>query len=252
MRNKQTPETDQGKSQLRAPVAALLFDPATRPALSDVLDLARRDRAFDVIQHDAVSGRGELLRDGMTFACAGLSPGAALPIDTALQLIDLPGDFVPADHAAVMLGAGPQLAGAGHLLPVARVLAALVLALGGLPRARAVAWLPARLAMSPAWFAEAVGRWLEGGPFPALALTALVRREDGFASQGLAYFVGQEFVFAGKDGILREVDARGAVRLTDWLIAHGPVDCAREVELAGFGPVLIEPDGQNGLRARSV
>ena len=59
-------------------------------------------------------------------------------------------------------------------------------------------------------------------------------------------------MFAGKDGVLRESDARGAVRLADWLVAHGRVDSPREIELAGFGTVLLEPDGQTHLLARSL
>jgi len=235
-----------------APVAAMLFDPAELPGLNDIVALARTGRAFGVTHQDADAGQAELLRDGLTFDCHGLAPGAPLRMDTALQLVALPGDFAVAEHALVTLGPGPHLADAGQLLPVVRMLAGLVLALGELPGLRAVAWLPARLAMSPAWFAEAIGIWLKGGPFPALALTGLARSELGFASQGLSYFVGQEFIFSGKDGALRESDVRGAVRLTDWLVAHGRVDTRREVELAGFGTVLLEPEGQNSLRARSL
>ncbi len=235
-----------------APVAALLFDRALRPALTDIVALSRTSGVFGVTHQDSAAGQAELLRDGLTFDCLGLAPAASLAMDTALQLVALPGDFAIGDHALITLSPGPHLAGAGQLLPVVRMLAGLVLALNELPGLRAVAWLPARLAMSPAWFAEAIGAWLKGGPFPALALTALARSERGFASRGLAYFVGQDFVFSGKDGVLRESDARGAVRLTDWLVAHGPVDTPREIELAGFGKVLLEPDGQNSLRARSL
>jgi hypothetical protein len=234
------------------PVAALLFDPAVQPGLTDVAALAHVDGAFAVTHQDAVAGQAELLRNGLTFDCHGLAPGDPLVMATALRLFALPGDFSVADRALVTLGPGAHLAGAGQLLPVVRTLAGLVLALGDLPGLHAVVWLPARLAMSPAWFAEAVGVWLKGGPFPALALTALARTEQGLASEGLSYFVGQEFVFSGKDGILRESDARGAVRLTDWLVAHGRVDSPCEVELAGFGTVLLEPHGQDRLAARSL
>lgn len=230
----------------------MLFDPASRPSVADVAALARTSDAFAVTHQDVAAGQAELLRDGLTFDCHGLAPGGAMGMQTGLQRIALPGDFALNDLALVTLGPGPHLAGAGQLLPVVRMLAGLVLALDDLPGLRAVAWLPAQLAMSPAWFAEAIGAWLKGGPFPALALTALARSERGLASQGLAYFVGQEFVFSGKDGVLRESDARGAVRLTDWLVAHGRVDSPREVELAGFGTVYLEPDGKNSLRARSL
>ena len=240
------------KASACPPVAGLLFDPPSRPAVADVVARSLASGAFAVTHQDGPAGQVELLRDGLTFDCCGLAPAEPLAVLTGLNQVALPGDFAASDLALVTLGPGPHLAGAAQLLPVVRMLVGLVLALHELPGLRAVAWLPARLAMSPAWFAEAVGVWLKGGPFPALALTALARSERGFASQGLSYFVGQEFVFAGKDGVLRESDARGAVRLADWLVAHGRVDSPREIELAGFGTVLLEPDGQNHLLARSL
>jgi hypothetical protein len=230
-----------------APVAALLVDPAEQPSLLDLAALARASRSFGVTHQDADAGQAELLRDGLTFDGHGFAPGPVLEADATLQQVALPGDFAAADLAMITLRPGPHLAGAGQLLPVVRMLAGLVLALSDLPGVRAVAWLPARLMMSPAWFAEAVGVWLRGGPFPVLALTALARSEGGFASSGLAYFVGQEFVFSGKDG-----DVRGAVRLTDWLVAHGRVDAPRKVDLVGFGTILLEPDEYNNLHARRV
>ncbi len=235
-----------------APVAALLFDPAARPDVAAIAALARHSGGFAVTHRDDAAGHAELLRDGLTFDCLGLAPGALLHVASALQQIALPGDCAIADLALVSLGTASHLAGAAQSLPVVRMLAGLVVALGDLPGLRAVAWLPARLAMSPGWFAEAIGAWLGGGPFPALALTALARSERGLASRGLSYFVGQEFVFAGKDGVLHERDARGAVRLTDWLVAHGRIDARCEVELPGFGTVLLEPDGPDSLRARSL
>jgi hypothetical protein len=238
-----------------APVAALLLDRAARPSLGDLETLGHTTRAFRITHADGdqtVSGNAELLRDGLTFDCHGLAPAAALRMDTPLETITLPDNFATGDHALVTIGPAPDLAGAAQLLPVVRVLSGLVIALSELPGMRAVTWLPARLAMSPDWFAQAVGIWLKGGPFPALALTALVRSEQGYASRGLAYFVGQEFVFSGKDGILREVDVRGALRLTDWLVAHGRVDVPQEVDLPGFGTVLIEPESDNSLRARGL
>jgi len=251
-RNSDKRRPDPPASKAGAPVVALLFDPAARPGLAEIAALAERSDGFALTHRDEAAGHAELLRDGLPFDCLGLAPGGQLQLDTALQQIALPGGCAPGDLALVTLSPGAQLAGAGQLLPVVRMISGLVLALGALPGLRAVAWLPARLAMSPDWFAEAVGAWLHGGPFPALALTALARTEHGFASRGLAYFTGQEFVFAGKDGILRERDARGAVRLTDWLVAHGRIEAACEVELPGFGTVLIEPDGPDSLCARSL
>jgi hypothetical protein len=226
------------------PVAALLVDPADQPSLLDLTALARSSRAFDVTHQDEDAGQAELLRDGLTFDGHGFAPGPMLPAETALQRIALPGDVVPAGLAMITLRPGPHLAGAGPLLPVVRMLAGLVTTLSDLPGVRAVAWLPARLMMSPAWFAEAVGAWLRGGPFPALALTGLARTDSGFASSGLAYFKRQDFVFVG--------EARGAIRLVDWLIVHDRVVAPCEVDLAGFGKVLLEPDASGTLRARGL
>jgi hypothetical protein len=235
-----------------APVAGLLFDPALRPGTADLEVLSLKSAAFAITHRDDPAGHLELLRDGLMFDCQGLGRGAPLHLDSALQQVALPGDFVAGDLALLTFSPGAHLAGAGQLLPVVRILAELILALADLPGLRAVVWLPARLAMSPAWFVEAIGAWSRGGPFPALALAGLLRSESGFASRGLAFFTGQEFLLTGKDGVLREADARAAVRLADWLVSHGRVDSPCEVDLAGFGTVWIEPDRPDHLRVHSL
>ncbi len=236
-----------------APVAGLLFDPAAQPGADNLVTLAQIAGTFDVVRRDdrptAKGGRAELLRDGLMFDCRGLAPAPPLAVATVAQTIALPPAFASAAHALVTIAPGPQLAGAAQLLPVVRILAGLVLALAELPAVQAVVWLPAQIAMAPAWFVEAVGIWLQGGPFPALALTGLLRCDGGLASQGLAYFTGQEFVLSGRDGSLRENDMRGAVRLTDWLVAHGRIDAACDVDLTGFGTVRLMPEAPDRLRA---
>ena len=233
------------------PVAALLFDPEARPVLADLQALSL-GRAFRVMDDGGVGGHARLLCDGLAFDCQGLAPATARRIDTPLQSITLPAGFAAADQALVTLSPGAELAGAARLLPVLRVLSGLVITLADLPGVRAIAWLPARMAMSPAWFAEAVGIWLNGGPFPALALTALSRSDEGFTSRGLAYFIGQEFVLTGRNGVVRDTDARGAIRLTDWLVAHGRIDSPQTVELPGFGTVYLEPAGSDAVLARTL
>lgn len=238
----------------RAPVAALLFDPASRPGPSEIRALAQASHEFVVTHHDDDAGLVELLREGLTFDCHGLELPTGLHAARAmqqpvLQQISLPEGLALTDLAWVTVEPGTHLTGLGALLPVVRIVAGLVIALGALPGLRAIAWLPARLAMSPTWFELAVNAWLRGGPFPALALTGLARTERGLESRGLSYFIGQEFVFLAQNGVLQENDARGAVRLTDWLVAHGRIDRACEIELAGFGRVLLEPEGENCLRA---
>ncbi|MEO0031616.1 MAG: hypothetical protein RIS94_1374 [Pseudomonadota bacterium] len=230
-------------------MAALLFDSNARPDASAIAARAAASAAYSVTHVEGAAGWVEVLRDGLTFDLGGLAPAAGAMPEAAAHLIGLPRDYAEQGLAAVSIAPGPHLAGAENLLPVVRVMAALVAELAALPDVRAVAWLPARLAVSAAWFAEAVGVWLTGGPFPVLALTALARSGSTFRSEGLGFFIGQEFELVGRDGVLREIDSRIAVRLTDWLVAHGRVDAGREVVLAGAGAVWLEPDGPGRLVA---
>lgn len=236
----------------RKPLAALLFGKTSRPAAAMLSEIAVGTNAFSVINTAfAEPGCAELLRDGLTFDLAGLAPAAVLPTPEAVHRVALPQNFSPADCEAAWFTAGPHLEGAEHLAPVLRSAAAILRQLADLGGLEAIIWCPARIAVSPAWFSEAVGIWLAGGPFPALALTALARTENSLMSEGLSFFTGQEFILWGKDGAPGREDSRIAVRLTDWLFAHGRVDSAREVVLSGVGTVWLEPDGSKRLNART-
>lgn len=234
-----------------APVAALLFEPADRPD-ADAVAALTANAVFDVLDSRRPAGCIELLREGLTFDLVGLAPAAAVAPVKAAHVVALPQTFAESGLEALFLSAGPHLAHAEHLLPVVRCTAALLLELAGLPGVKAIEWLPARQVMSPEWFAEAVGAWLDGGPFPVLALTALSRSGQAFYSDGLGFLIGQEFTLYGKDGQLSPTDSRVAVRLTDWLVAHGKVEVAREVVLAGVGPVWLEPDPAGRIAARCL
>jgi hypothetical protein len=213
--------------------------------------LAAETHAFAVINPaNAAPGCAELLRDGLTFDVSGLAPAAPLTAPEAVHRVALAPDFSMAGCEAAWLTTGPHLSGAENLLPVLRVATGILRQLTRLEGLEAIVWRPARIAVSPAWFAEAVGIWLEGGPFPALALTALARTERSLASEGLDFLIGQEFTLWAKDGAPGREDSRIAVRLTDWLFAHGRVETPREVVLPGAGAVWLEPDGPKRLNAR--
>lgn len=242
-----------------APVAALLFEPGRAPALADVQALAQRNGRFAVnVPVDGSDGSGgsatwlELLRDGLTFDLAGFDGVHALPDGAVVHQVGFEPGPPLRDHAALTIAPGPHLAGAAHLLPVVRVLAALLVDLLELPGAVAVVWLPAHLASTPGWFTRAVGAWLVGGPFPALALAAIDRRDAIFTSWGLRFLIGQEFRFVARDGVPDDRDSRLVLRLADWLVAHGRVDAGREVVLAGAGAVWLEPDGAGLVNARRL
>ncbi len=230
------------------PLAALLFGEQSRPAADRIAALAAETDGFALINTThAQQGAAELLRDGLTFDMAGLAPAEPLLPPEAVHRVALPAEFAPAQCEAVRFLAGPHLAGAEHLAPVLRVAATILRHLTQIEGLEAIIWRPARIIMSPVWFAEAVGIWLAGGPFPALALTALARTEQGLASEGLGFLIGQEFTLSAKEGTAGREDSRIAVRLTDWLFAHGRVEAPREVVLAGAGAVWLEPVGHNRL-----
>ncbi len=232
----------------REPLAALLFGRDARPAADALADLAAGPDGFTLLNTTkAPQGTAELLRDGLTFDMAGLAPAPPLAAPDAVHRVALPNDFSVSALEATWFMVGPHLAGAESLLPVLRVAAAILRHLAGFDGLQAIVWRPARIVMSPQWFAEAVGVWLAGGPFPALALTALARSEHGIASEGLAFLTGQEFMLHARGGTPSREDSRIAVRLTDWLVAHGRVERPREVVLAGIGAVWLEPEGQNKL-----
>ncbi len=231
----------------------MLFEAAARPDVPALANLAVQSGEFSLVEGGAAGtpfGCTELLCEGLTFDLGGLAPREFFPVPDFTHSVSLPLDFDPAGLVAVTFAPGPHLAGAQHLLPVVRVAAGLVLKLAALAGLRAIVWHPARTIMSPAWFAESIGIWLAGGPFPAMALTALVRSKRGFDSDGLAFLIGQEFSLQAKGDAPSREDSRIAVRLTDWLVAHGRVDAACEVVLSGAGAVWLEPAGQNKLNVR--
>lgn len=233
-------------------MAALLFDPAARPDAAAIDRLTEAAGGFAVIAADPARGEAELMCDGLGFGLRGLAPAPALALDRAGQALGLPASFAPEGLALITIGPAAGLVGAGRLLPVVRVLAGLIEALGDLPGLVAVSWLPAQLVMAPDWFSAAVTPWLNDGPFPALALAGLERGADHIASRGLGYFIGQEFTLAAQGNSPAEDDLRVAVRLIDWLVAHGRIDAPARAELTGYGTVELAPDGPDRVRARRL
>ena len=145
---------------------------------------------------------------------------------------------------AITLRPGAHLAGGGNLLPVVRSMVDVAAALVALPEVQAVVWHPARSGMAPAYFAQVVGKWLEGGPFPALGLTALAREVDGgLRSEGLAFFTGQELRIEPVRDESPAQAAKIAIRLINTLVTIPPVFAPCEFTGPGGERLNAEPSG---------
>jgi hypothetical protein len=165
----------------------------------------------------------ELLRDGLTFDLSGLAPGPASAFPTIEHRFDL--SALPTAEAfdAMVLRVGPHLVASGSSLPVMRALFALA---GDLIRhfsdLAAVCWGPARSAIGRQFFESVTSAWLDGGPFPALGLTAFAETGDGAVeSVGLAFWIGQELRIEPPLSADRVAATRLAIRLVNHLVIAG-------------------------------
>jgi hypothetical protein len=223
-------------------VLALLYAAGERPAVMDLRRAAEASGGFAVtFAPEGEPGRAEVLITGLAFELSGLAPGEGEPIPAIAHRFGFEDSLPDTGWEAIVLRPGPHLAGAAAMLPVVRGCVALAAALAKETHAGAVAWLPARSAMGSDYFAAVVADWLNGGAFPVLGLTALVRGGSGFASEGLAFFTGQELDLIASPGGEPAQTGRIAIRLIDLLAAHGPVTAP--IQLAGPDgePLLAEP-----------
>ena len=188
----------------------------------------------------------ELLANGLTFDLEGLIPGESQPLPSCGHAYGLPAGFPPGPLEAISLRPGPHIAAGGRMLPVVRGTAWLAARLAGLPKVQAVAWHPARTWSGPQHFRDSVIRWVEGGAFPGLGLTALTPTpEGGLQSEGLALFTGQELRLEPRLVADRGAGARLALRLLHWLVEHGKLEV--EADLAGpSGEILMLAPSASG------
>lgn len=230
----------------------LLFAAGRRPGLHEIQALSL-DRGQFAVTLESVGNSGdecwaELLANGLTFDLVGLAPGTSAAPVTGAHLFDLPEGFDAASCEGVTLSPGPHLVSGGPMVPVLRCLAWLAAELTGLEGLVAVAWRPARTICGPDYFRDAVTRWIAGGAFPGLGLTALVPQPDGaLQSEGLSLFTGQELKLEPDPATDQQQAARVALRLLHWLVENGRVE--QTVSLTGPSgeTLLLEPDAEAGI-----
>ena len=224
----------------------------SRPDTRAIKSLASENGHFSISidpgANDGPTTWLELLANGLTFDVSGLRPGAAESAENGGMSFGFSSDFRIDGMEAIALTPGPHLMGGGGMVPVIRCMAWLAALLSELPGVQAVVWNPARTTCSPAYFRDAVMRWIGGGPFPGLGLTGLIPQPDGsLLSEGLTLFTGQELRVAADLAQDPSEGAKIALRMLHWLVENGRV----EENLSLTGPsgetLLLEPDGNLGI-----
>lgn len=227
----------------------MLFAKGKRPDRAAIRSFAARQRAA-IVSNDPFardSGQSipvwggqqlwiELLRDGLTFDLSGLSLGPPSDFPVINHRFDLPDIPTPETHEALAFKPGPHLANSGHSQPVARAMLALardlILYFNDLV---AIGWGPSRSAIGRRFFESVISAWLDGGPFPALGLTAFDEGADGaLESVGLAFWTGQELRIEPPLSADKVAATRLGIRLVNQLVLTGGLEADERI---------IAPDG---------
>ncbi|MEN7536409.1 hypothetical protein [Aurantiacibacter flavus] len=209
---------------------SLIFDAGGRPDISAIATIAASNGNFSLNSNPpgislGAKGWVELLVNGLTFDVTGLRPGPGDAQPEQKHLFGLTGTSDFAACETVTIRPGTHLSGGRTMFPVLRSLALVAALLSDLPQLRAIAWHPARSWSEPGYFRSIVFRWIEGGVFPGLGLTAVTPTEEGgLMSEGLATFSGQELVLSPELARDRAEGTKLALRLINWLTENGRID----------------------------
>lgn len=219
---------------------SLLFAPGQRPTVAQVRAGATADALLPLgFGHvDAAAGRCEQIVAGLSFDLAGLAPAQPAPMPAVRHWH---GVALAGEVQAVSLTCGPHVAGGGRLLPVVRALCAAAVALAELPGCAAVVWNPAGTATAAAMFARLVRGWIEGGAFPVFAFTGLATSADGIASEGLAFFTGQEIRLDPSLGSDKNRVGKLSARVIHSLIGAEPLTTAQSFSGPDGERLVAEP-----------
>ncbi len=193
----------------------------------------------------------ELLRDGLMFDLTGLEPGRASALPIIRHRFDIAEIPASTEYEALHLKPGYHLAGGESSLPVAKALMAvardLVHHFGGI---EAIVWPPSESAIGRRFFESVISAWLDGGPFPALGLTAFCQTVDGaLQSVGLGFWIDQELRIEPPLSNDTVFATRLAVRLINQLVLVGGIEGSERI-VAPDGNVLVMRPSRNGKFVR--
>ncbi|MEP3421127.1 MAG: hypothetical protein ABJN35_05300 [Erythrobacter sp.] len=189
----------------------------------------------------------ELLRDGLMFDLSGLASGNAMPFPSVDHVFDLKESPASIGHEALQLKPGHHLVGGERSIPVVKGLVALARDLvHHFDDIEAIVWPPSSSAIGRRFFESVVTAWLDGGPFPALGLTAFRETIDGaIQSIGLDFWINQELRIESPLSIDKIAATRLGVRLVNQMILVGGIDGSERIT-APDGNALVMRSSQNG------
>lgn len=242
---------------------SLLFAAGCRPGADAIRQLVEKQTGFSISFDPAAESDTEaavtaehgltwleLLANGLTFDLVGLVPGPPNDPPPCVHGYALVAGADPIGLESITIRPGPHLAGGHTMMPVIRTLAWLGASLASLDGVEAVAWHPARSWTGADFFREGVLRWIEGGVFPGLGLTALALAPDGgMQSEGLSLFTGQELRIEPELMADRPSAAKIGVRLIDLLVQSGRVEAPQRITGPDGLPLRLEPSA-NGRFVR--
>ena len=202
-------------------VLTLLFAHGRRPGIEN-LESRSRVGAFSVSHRNADRGLAELLINGLTFHCEGLSGGSGAGIPSTETELGEP-DPSWRSGEAIAISAGPHIASGAGLPPVVRSQMDLALALCELEGLVAVHWSPSQCCLEPFLFTRLITRWLDGGAFPAPGLVAIHAAGEDLETRGLAFLHGRELRIGPLADLTRDDRGRLAIRLINELAEAAPL-----------------------------
>lgn len=190
-----------------------------------------------------------MLRDGLTFDLLGLAPGPKSRLPELEQRFDLSAPSDLGDYEAMTLRPGPHIASARTSMPVIRAMMALASDLvQHFDDLLAIGWGPAGSLIGRRYFESITTAWLNGGPFPALGLTAFAEAPDGaLQSVGLAFWIDRELRIEPPLSADRVAATRLAIRLVNHLVLIGGLETDDRITAPDGTRLVLRPSRERAL-----
>ncbi len=210
-------------------------EPDERPAIGVVCEECGCSNHSDQVPSDTTFWL-EILRGGLTFDLRGLAPGKSSTFPEPEFRIDTQTLPKPEDFEAIQLLPSKHLAGGERSLPLAKALLQTARDLAQhFDGVEAIIWPPAANAIGIRFFESVVTAWIEGGPFPALALVSFTETADeALQTLGLDFWIDQELRLEMPLSAETVSATRLGVRLINHLITVGGLESDERI---------VAPDG---------